>query len=134
MGRTPTPEDLVGLAEGDLHAMRLAISLCLANDPPDPGGVEQITDMLDDPEDLYGNSWRDVARHCVIQQQTARLNLSPGQYPPCSIDLAYRQPARDLPQARLLRKMLHAGISRYHPDPMGALRAKRAAGKVVKLR
>lgn len=57
MGRTPTPEDLVGLAEGDLHALRLAIDLCLASDPPDdPDGPdpEQIADLLDDPEDLFG--------------------------------------------------------------------------------
>jgi hypothetical protein len=48
------------------------------------------------------------------------LNLNPWQHPPYWADEDDSHP-EDRDVQRLLRKMLKAGISRYHPDPMAAL-------------
>jgi len=52
-------------------------------------------------------------------QQCRALHLKPWQDPPMYGDLG------DDPQAaRLLRRMLRAGISRYAPDPLAVLKSR----------
>jgi hypothetical protein len=139
---TPTAEDIADLTEADVAALQLALDLTLADDPPDRGRVEQITDLLTDPK--YGNTWRDVALLCVYHQQMERLNLYPWQKPPCWIiteaeaDAILRkgpvlsatgsgEDIGDRKFARLLKKMLRLGISPFHPNPLQAIAEARKA-------
>jgi hypothetical protein len=65
--------------------------------------------------------WEEVAEAAAYHFQIERLELKPWEDPPCLGDEDGNGPA-DV----LLRRMLAAGISRYHPDPLAALReAKR---------
>ena len=48
--------------------------------------------------------------------QIDALKLKPWQTPPC-----YCDGEGDAPGDRLLRRMLKAGVSRFHPDPLAAL-------------
>jgi hypothetical protein len=79
---------------------------------------------------LAEREWDDVAHSCCYHRQYSALNLLPWQSPPCWVD----DPDQDLstPQhptegrheaALLTKKMLALGISRYHPDPVGAIEA-----------
>jgi hypothetical protein len=148
---TPTDDDVADLTEADIAALQLALDLTLADDPPDSGRVEQITDMLTDPEYLYGNIWRDVADLAVYHQQMERLHMLPWQGPPCWIITEAEADAilvkgpvlsvtgngediGDCKCARLLKRMLRHDVSPYHPDPVKAIRAAQRSAKVVKMR
>jgi len=74
-------------------------------------------------EKLKDESWFDVATFAAYHCQMRSLGLPPWRQPPCWADEDDKFPA-DQDAQRLLRKMLAAGISRYHPNPMAAL-AKR---------
>jgi hypothetical protein len=135
---TPTADDISDLTEADIAALQLSLDLTLSDDPVDPGRVEQITDMLDDPKGLYGNTWRDIANLCCYHQQLTRLNLFPAQSPPCWIvtldqaDAILRKgkllasdgsgvDVSNCKPARLLKRMLRLGISPFHPNPIKAI-------------
>jgi len=132
MTTRPTIDEL---SEADLAALQLALDLTLADDPPDPGRVDQITDMLSDGD----HEWKEVAEFCSYHQQMERLGLHPAQQPPCWIidadeadailakgpQLAYDGSGVDISDcgaAKLTKQMLAKGISVYHPDPARALR------------
>ena len=79
---------------------------------------------------LAEREWDEVAHFCSYHRQYQALNLLPWQSPPAWIG----DPDEDLsrPQHRtegrheaalLTKKMLALGISRYHPDPVGAIQA-----------
>jgi hypothetical protein len=53
--------------------------------------------------------------------QTDNLHLKPWQSPPCHVIDEHEPQVGEEMGAKLLRKMLWAGISRWHPDPMSAL-------------
>ena len=78
--------------------------------------------------------WQDVAAFCAHAEQRAALDLQPGQTAPCCIDEAAAVPMCDRAAQALLRQMLAAGISRFHPDPVAALEvgAMRRAAKELK--
>ena len=57
-----------------------------------------------------------AARYC----QSEALRLKPWERPPMSVENSDR--SLDRGARILLRKMLAAGLSRYEPDPMTALR------------
>ena len=93
------------LAEHDMRALRECIDIAKR----DPGGLaEQLQSMLDEPR-----PWAEVAQFACCCVQRRALQLKPRQSPPCA-------PA-DKSAQKLLRKMLEAGISRFHPDPVRAL-------------
>jgi hypothetical protein len=98
----------------DREALELALKLTL--EEKDKGRVEQVRGMLKD------RRWRDVAGFCAFHRQIQVLNLHPWQSPPCHIDLD-EIGENDAEGAELLKRMLAAGVSRYHPDPLGALAA-----------
>jgi hypothetical protein len=86
----------------------------------DPDRAGQLQKMLAE------QPWQDVAAfaaHCV---QTRSLHLRPWQVPPCSANEDATD-ARDTDAQRLLRKMLRAGLSRYEPDPIRAMKKKSVA-------
>jgi hypothetical protein len=69
-------------------------------------------------------TWRAHA----YENQMASLQLAPWQFPPCWIspveidDLIAGNDPDKRAAATLLRRMLSAGISQFHPDPLAALR------------
>ena len=80
---------------------------------------------------LKHETWREVAEFAAYSAQIELLSLKPWQSPPVHIDENANEP--DNPEResntaarKLLRQMLAAGVSRYEPDPLTALRrAKR---------
>jgi len=102
---TDTEEDIDEL---DREALALAMKIaCL-----DPMRREQIdSKLLDEP-------WHEVAAFASYLCQCRNLKLKPWEEPPCAVD---EDAAEDSPARTLLRRMLAAGVSRYHPDPMAAL-------------
>lgn len=82
-------------------------------------GRTQIDRMLDD------RSWREVAEFAVYGCQMRSLQLRPWMWPPCWVRLddpvSEHAPAVSLLK-RLLR-LLDNNLSRYEPDPVGALAA-----------
>jgi hypothetical protein len=132
--------DETDLSEVDRAALQLALDLTLANDPPDPGRVEQVTDFLN------GRPWYEVATFASYHQQMARLHLRPWQSPPCwivdreeaeAILEEGPEPARNdrsvdvsnCQTARLTIAMLDLGISPFHPDPAKAIAEARRHGR-----
>ncbi len=86
---------------------------------------QQVDDFLSSP--LWIRPWFDVATFCASCAQSRRLNLPPWQPPPCNIGniaaaLNDLDPQRGYrAAARLLQRMLDAGVSRWHPDPLAAI-------------
>jgi hypothetical protein len=131
------------LREADHAALDLAVALTLANDPPDPGRVEQVTDFLNGFRNQPPRPWLEVAEFCAYHQQTTRLNLLPSGTPPCDILTRERAEAileegfipachdssidiSDYRPAQLLIDMMNHGVSPYHPDPIRAVEDAKA--------
>ena len=66
---------------------------------------------------LAHDGWAETASFASYHVQSKALGLLPWQEPPCDGDS--EQPDPDA--TRLMEKMLAAGISKYHPDPLQAL-------------
>jgi hypothetical protein len=116
---TPTPDDVAGLDEADIAALKLALQQTLNGD--DVGRVEQVLWKLDH------DGWWDTARFCTYDRQMDMLNLRPWQRPPCWMDL---EEANEILSdrntthhecARLYKRMVRLGVSPYHPDPVTAI-------------
>jgi hypothetical protein len=82
---------------------------------------------------LATDEWIDVAEFAAYSCQFTALSLRPWQSPPCWIDdVVGTLNAGDdgicgeYQAARLLRRLLDAGLSRYEPNPLAALAAKKA--------
>ena len=103
----------------DRAALELAVKLCRAESVH----AEQIADKLKD------EPWETVAEFCAYHCQMDSLNLKPWEIPPCEINNP--DDPDDLPRpyagryeaAKLLKRMLAAGVSKYHPDPLAAIAA-----------
>jgi hypothetical protein len=128
------------ITEADRAALQLALDLCLAGDPEGPGRADQVRDFLRG----YGNEsprpWLDVAEFCSDCQQHARLDIFVSALSPCMLteaevdEILAKGPNYALngsgidmsscPSAKLFKLMLKAGVSKYHPNPIAALRAK----------
>jgi hypothetical protein len=82
-------------------------------------------------EFLRERPWREVGEFAAYGCQCATLKLKPWQSPPCEVDPDWADDTGDdhhgrIAAARLLRRLLAAGLSRYEPDPVAALeRAER---------
>ena len=72
---------------------------------------------------LKNVTWFDVACFAAYNCQMDALHLKPWDWPPCWADENANHPANNDAQ-KLLRRMLKAGVSRWHPDPMAALGRK----------
>jgi hypothetical protein len=76
----------------------------------------------------HGCTWLDTALFASYSAQCDALDLFPGTFPPCWIegpdDVAADPDNRA--SFRLLQGMLAAGVSRFDPDPLAALRNAKA--------
>jgi hypothetical protein len=68
---------------------------------------------------INGRPWLEAAEAACYSLQYDNLKLLPHQSPPSSVAL---DDDRDRDATELLRRLLAAGLSRYEPDPLKALR------------
>jgi hypothetical protein len=106
--------DQLDLAAPDRTALDLALKQCRA---ASSARDQQITAML------MERPWQEVAQFCSYNSQMDSLKLKPWEFPPCWVEPDDRQHRQ---AAKLLREMLAAGVSCWHPDPLAALDQKRA--------
>src|SRR5262245_46209578 len=107
------------MTKRDKAVMQLAIDTLLADDS-NPGRQKQVRDKLAHPR-LWG-PWEETGSFCSFVCQVQSLGLRPWQKPPCHGD-----PDGDEPHDILLRRMLEAGVGRYHPDPAQALETAKSS-------
>lgn len=69
-----------------------------------------------------GVTWTDAAIQAAYGVQSKALNLNPWELPPCMVSEDEPEASQQEAQA-LLRRMLAAGVSRYAPEPLLALKA-----------
>src|SRR5262245_38459130 len=93
----------------------VALTKCMRLAMQDPPTRVQLESMLQDRD------WFSVARTACDHVQVESLNLKPWMQPPCVVSADGVE--QDQAAQNLLRKMLAAGISRYTPNPMAALKA-----------
>jgi hypothetical protein len=91
----------------DRDALHLAMKIA-REDPARAGQLD--AKLADEP-------WHEVAEFAATCCQSRALHLKPWEIPPCDI----LDSDGDVEGARLLKRMLAAGVSRFHPDPMAAL-------------
>jgi hypothetical protein len=105
-----------GLDAVDMGALRRAVAISRASHPV---RASQVDSMLE------SRSWIEVARWCSYSCQIDALGLRPWQVPPAHIDPDDPSPGEEAKvMARLLARMLKAGISQFEPDPVTALTLK----------
>ena len=106
---------------------KAALELAMEQARFDPLTAEQLDSKIKGERLSVGRGWacppepwQDVAESAAYHCQIELLRLLPWQTPPCYCD---GDGDGDGPGDVLLRKMLAAGVSRYHPDPLAALEA-----------
>jgi hypothetical protein len=67
---------------------------------------------------MVERGWEGAAAVAAYDCQCRALHLPPWELPPCAAGTRGKDRA-----ARLLRRMLRRGVSRYHPNPLAALAA-----------
>jgi hypothetical protein len=84
---------------------------------------------------LRNRPWQEVGEFAAYGCQMTRLGLKPWQWPPAwlepsEVDAVLAEPddgqSGRHQAAELLRRMLRAKVSRFHPDPIRALEAAEA--------
>jgi hypothetical protein len=103
--KTPAP----GLSAVDRDALERAVELMKADD--DAQRRDQIA------QKLHAEDWFTAAHFAAYYRQREVLDLKPWESPPCYGDSA---PGHDghADAAKLLKKLLDAGLSKYEPDPL----------------
>jgi len=114
------------LSAVDFEALDRAIRICRTQKTP--ADAEQIEHKL------ATELWREAAEFASYSCQCDALHLQPWQDPPCQVDdLVSAINAGDdgilgdYAAAKLLQRLLDRGLSRYEPDPVSALKAKRCS-------
>ena len=102
----------------DREALTQALAMCRAESD---ARAWQIDSMLED------RPWAEVARFAASCCQSRSLHLEPWSLPPCSVSEDDDSDV-DADAVKLLREMLAAGVSRYHPDPLTALEEAKPKG------
>ena len=69
-----------------------------------------------------GRSYQQIARLASYVEQCRNLELRPHEVAPCWV-IDPDDPRIDQEAAKLVREMLKAGVSQYHPNPMQAIKA-----------
>ena len=107
------------LSKTDCDALKRCIEMARTY----PGRDEQISWKLG----KGGCSWQDTAKFCAYLCQSKNLRLEIQEFPPCWLldadDTAGPAFKRKPEAARLLKRLLAAGLSQYEPDPIRALAA-----------
>jgi hypothetical protein len=70
-------------------------------------------------ERLAKSDWFGIATDCAFHAQMIALGLKPWMSPPMFAHIT--EPRRDEQAIALLHRLLAANLSRYEPDPLGAL-------------
>jgi hypothetical protein len=110
-----TIEPPPGIDPNDLAALQLAFSQCYAASHV---RAIQLDSMLQD------RSRVEVAEFAAYDQQIDNMRLRPWEEPPCHVGDPHEPRRGEEAGAKVLRRMLKAGISRWHPNPLAALEAK----------
>ena len=110
------------MTDNDRAALEEALAVAMKM----PGRAEQLAGKLRDESRVA------VAQFAAYLAQGEALGLSPHESPPCEVEPGWIDAILDdgdtihnaafYGAAVLLRRMLEAGVSRWHPDPIGALR------------
>ena len=102
---------------------KAALKLAMEHARREIGRGEQLDSMLNGTRLQEGKGWacppeprEEVAQFAAYCAQSRSLRLKPWESPPCHADKGDTGP-----DAELLRKMLAAGVSRWHPSPLDAL-------------
>jgi hypothetical protein len=98
------------MSAADMAALEKSLAIALR----DPARREQVEGMLATNDRLQ------VARFCCYGCQYISLDLKPWQIPPC-----WAKEDSGTEAGELLRRMIEAGVSKYDPDPVGALERSR---------
>jgi hypothetical protein len=106
-----TDTDTDAIDRLDEMALRQCIEIYMAQGDSHRKHVDEM---------VADQGWLVAAMFCCCRAQYDALHLKPWQEPVCSVD-------EDDPNERskdaqaMLRRMLAAGVSRFHPDPVAAL-------------
>ncbi|MGC2454720.1 MAG: hypothetical protein WA592_18355 [Pseudolabrys sp.] len=101
----------------DRDALKLAMEIASR----DPGRAQQLKAKLKD------EPWEKVSQFAAVCCQETVLQLKPWQTAPCTISdpdnpgAGRSEHEGRAEAARLLKRMLAAGVSRWYPDPLAAL-------------
>src|SRR5215471_288892 len=97
----------------DQDALRRAMTIAMQ----DPAKAEQLKSKL------QHEPWHEVAAFAAYSCQVDALHLPPYEDPPALADEDDRYPQRaSVNGQKVLKRLLAAGLSRYEPDPMAALK------------
>ena len=103
----------------DLAALDLAVDLTLG---------EADRDTVKTAREKLSEDWFEGALHCADHRQCEHLSLRPWETSPACLDpaeldsiIASGPQHNSAGTARLLKKMLAAGISKYDPSPIDTL-------------
>jgi hypothetical protein len=115
----------MGLSPRDHEALRRALAAAQGRGEDKR---QQIGFMLGDGD------WQAAAEFASCSVQREALRLKPWQLAPCEVDAGdvdapgyeHRRTAQ---AAKLLRRLLAAGLSRWEPDPLGALNEADSRGQ-----
>jgi hypothetical protein len=100
------------LDERDTAALTLAMERARAD-----GRGPQLDRMLE------ARSWQRVAKFAAYVCQCEALELRPHETPPCHVNNPRTTREHEQDAAKLLRRMLRHGVSKWHPDPAAAIAA-----------
>jgi hypothetical protein len=108
------------LSRADRKALKKALEMTL--------GEEDRRGQIE--HKLEHDGWFEAATFSAYHQQCQNLHLRPWESPPCWLSRhdrpgPGREHAREAEAIRLCKQLHAAGLSRYEPDPIGALAAKR---------
>jgi hypothetical protein len=98
------------------RALQLALARQRESDVPTRDGKTQIEEMLED------QPRREVALFASYSEQMNSLRLRPWMFPPAWLDLDDRNPEH-ADGVALLRRLISNNLSKFEPDPAGALAA-----------
>jgi hypothetical protein len=108
------PEIEQPLDERDNAALDLAMAQCRALSQERSRQIDKL---------LTERPRRHVAMLACYIMQSKNLDLGPGDTAPCWVVDPNTVRKSDQAAAKLVRRMVRAGISQYHPNPMAALKA-----------
>ena len=106
-----------GLDPADLEALRLAFARSRASSK---ARARQLDEMLEE------RGWQEAAEFAAYGCQFRSLKLRPWQEPPCCVEDPDEPRVGQEEAAKLLRRMLRAKISRWHPSPLEELEKRKA--------
>ena len=109
------PEIEPQLGRVDTHALALAFALA-----EEHGGERRVRQF--EALRARGRSYQQIARLASYVEQCRNLELRPHEVAPCWV-IDPDDPRIDQEAAKLVREMLKAGVSQYHPNPMQAIKA-----------